>query len=63
VGLQLKAGKILEGPAGDIPGRKMVWGYNMSRNLYCLGRYEKADKLLSEFLADAERMESWYLQV
>jgi tetratricopeptide (TPR) repeat protein len=61
--LQFKAGKIFEGPAGEIPGRKLVWGNNTSRNSYCLGRYEEADKLLSESLADAERMESWYLQV
>jgi tetratricopeptide (TPR) repeat protein len=60
---QLKAGEILDGPAGEIPGRKLVWGYNTSRNLYCLGRYEEANRLLSESLADAERMESWYLQV
>ena len=60
---QLKAGEILDGPAGEIPGRKLVWGYNVSRNLYCLGRYEEADKVLSESLAEAERMESWYLQV
>jgi tetratricopeptide (TPR) repeat protein len=60
---QLKAGEILDGPAGKVPGRKLVWGYNASRNLYCLGRYEEADKILSESLADAETMESWYLLV
>lgn len=61
--LQMKAGEILDGPAGEIPGRKLVWGYNISRNLYCLGRYEEADNLQDKSLADAESMKSWYLQV
>jgi hypothetical protein len=60
---KFKAGEILECPAGKIPGRKLVWGYNVSRKLYCLGRYEEADKILGESLADAETVKSWYLQV
>lgn len=61
--LLLKAGKVLEGPAGDIPTRRLIWGYNTSRNYYCMGKFEAAEKLLSEALADAERSKSWYMQV
>lgn len=61
--LLLKAGKILEGPAGRIPTRQLVWGYNTSRNYYCMGQYQEAEKLLSESLAEADGLESWYLQV
>ncbi|KAK7990146.1 hypothetical protein PG989_010461 [Apiospora arundinis] len=60
--LLLKAGKILEGPAGKIPTRKLVWGYNTSRNYYCMERYQDAEVLLTEALSDAERLKSWYLQ-
>ncbi|KAF2969313.1 hypothetical protein GQX73_g4250 [Xylaria multiplex] len=55
--LLLKAGRILEGPAGDIPTRKLVWRYNTSRNYYCMGRYDEAEKLLSAAL---EKANSWY---
>ncbi|KAH8803590.1 hypothetical protein F5884DRAFT_510069 [Xylogone sp. PMI_703] len=58
-----KAGKILDGPAGDIPTRKLVWSYNTSRNYYCMKRYEEAESLLIVALADAERIQSWYLQI
>jgi len=61
--LLLKAGKILDGPAGEIPTRRLIWGYNTSRNYYCMGRFEDAEKLLSEALADAESQEGWYMQV
>lgn len=59
----LKAGKILEGPAGKIPTRKMVWSFNTSRNYYCMGRYEEAENLLSKALADAQTLQSWYQQL
>lgn len=61
--LLLKAGKVLEGPAGEIPTRKLIWGYNTSRNYYCMGRFEEAENLLKESLADANRHEGWYMQV
>lgn len=61
--LLLKAGKILEGPAGEIPTRRLIWGYNTSRNYYCLGRFAEAETLLSEALADAERLRGWYMLV
>ncbi|KAK2596203.1 hypothetical protein QQS21_006351 [Conoideocrella luteorostrata] len=63
IDLLLKAGKILEGPAGEIPTRKLVWGYNTSRNYYCMGHYDKAEHLLNESLEDAYRLQSWYMQV
>ncbi|KAI0115622.1 hypothetical protein GGR51DRAFT_503594 [Nemania sp. FL0031] len=55
--LLLKAGKVLEGPAGEVPTRKLVWRYNTSRNYYCMGRYEEAEELLS---AAVEEAEGWY---
>jgi hypothetical protein len=58
-----KAGKVLDGPAGDIPTRRMVWGFNTSPDYYCMGRYEEAESLLTEALAYAERNQSWYMQV
>ncbi|KAL8658195.1 MAG: hypothetical protein Q9226_001193 [Calogaya cf. arnoldii] len=61
--LLLKAGKVLEGPAGETPSRKMVWRYNTSRNYYCMGRFVEAEGLLSLALAEAERFDSWYQQV
>ncbi|KAL3463577.1 hypothetical protein BJX64DRAFT_256963 [Aspergillus heterothallicus] len=61
--LLLEAGKVLKGPAGDIPTRRLIWGYNTSRNYYCMGNFDQAEKLLSEALADAERSKSWYMQV
>ena len=61
--LLLKAGKVLDGPAGEIPTRRLIWGYNISRNYYCLNRFEEAEKILGESLAEAERLDSWYLQV
>lgn len=62
LGWLLKAGKILEGPAGEIPTRKLIWGYNTSRNYYCMGRYEEAGELLQQSLEDADRLEGWYMQ-
>ncbi|KAI1410375.1 hypothetical protein F5Y13DRAFT_192236 [Hypoxylon sp. FL1857] len=64
-GLQwlLKAHRVYEGPAGDIPSRKLVWGYNLSRNYYCMGKYEDARKRLDEALGIADRLQSWYMQV
>ncbi|KAF4458057.1 NB-ARC and TPR domain protein [Fusarium austroafricanum] len=61
--LLLKAGKILEGPAGGIPTRRLVWGYNTSRNYYCMGLYHEAEVLLDAALKDAESLQSWYMQV
>ena len=58
-----QAGKILEGPAGEAPSRKMVWRYNTSRNYYCMGSFEEAEELLDLALAEAEKIESWYQQV
>ncbi|KAI0139030.1 hypothetical protein F4776DRAFT_47404 [Hypoxylon sp. NC0597] len=64
-GLQwfMKARKVYEGPAGEIPSRKLVWGYNVSRNYYCMGKYEEARKRLDEALGIADRLQSWYMQV
>lgn len=61
--LLLKAGKILEGPAGDVPTRRLIWGFNTSRNYYCMGNFDEAEKLLSEALTDAETSQGWYMQV
>lgn len=61
--LLLKAGKVLEGPAGEIPTRKLIWGYNTSRNYYCMEKYAEAEMLLTAALEDAERLQSWYMQV
>jgi tetratricopeptide (TPR) repeat protein len=61
--LLLKAGTVLDGPAGEIPTRRLIWGYNISRNYYCLSRFKEAEEILSQSLAEAERLESWYLQV
>jgi tetratricopeptide (TPR) repeat protein len=61
--LLLKAGKVLDGPAGEIPTRRLIWGYNTSRNYYCMGNFEQAERSLKASLDDAERLESWYLQV
>lgn len=58
--LLLKAGKVLQGPAGEIPTRKMVWSFNTSRNYYCMGRFEEAEALLSEALAAADKLGGWY---
>ncbi|KAI1127032.1 hypothetical protein F5Y10DRAFT_266482 [Nemania abortiva] len=52
-----KAGKILEGPAGDAPTRKQVWRYNISRNYYCMGKYDEAEQML---IAAMEEAEGWY---
>lgn len=60
--LLLKAGGVLEGPAGEIPTRKLVWGYNTARNYYCMGRYDEAEVLLTAALDNAEKLQSWYLQ-
>ncbi|KAM5361674.1 hypothetical protein ACJZ2D_012951 [Fusarium nematophilum] len=62
-GLLLKAGEVLEGPAGDVSTRKLIWGYNTSQNYYCLGQYDKAELILTEALVDADRLQSWYMQV
>ena len=64
-GLQLilKAGKILQGPAGDAPTRKMVWRYNTSRNYYCMEKYAEAEELLTAAVAEADSRQSWYNQV
>jgi hypothetical protein len=37
----------------------LIWGYNTSRNYYCMGKFDKAEELLSKSLADAESKESW----
>ncbi|KAK1455472.1 hypothetical protein CMEL01_04232 [Colletotrichum melonis] len=58
--LLLKGRKILEGPAGKIPTRMMVWSFNTSRNYYCMGRFEEAEDLLSKALAAAEELGGWY---
>ncbi|KAK1830086.1 hypothetical protein QBC39DRAFT_426826 [Podospora conica] len=58
--LLLQAGEILKGPAGQIPTRNMVWSFNISRNYYCMGRYEEAENLLSNALAAAEELGGWY---
>ena len=59
----LKAGKILEGPAGEAPSRLMVWRYNTSQIYYCMGRFEEAEELLGLALEEADRTEDWYQQV
>ena len=59
----LKAGKVLEGPAGKTPSKKRVWRYNTSRNYYCMGQFEEAEELLRLALVEADRTESWYQQV
>lgn len=61
--LLLKAGKILDGPAGELPTRRMVWGYNISRNYYCMGRFDEAEEILGKALGEAKSLESWYMQV
>ncbi|KAK6213364.1 putative pfs domain-containing protein [Colletotrichum tabaci] len=58
--LLLKAGKVLEGPSGKIPTRKMVWSFNTSRNYYCMGRFDEAESLLRQALAAAEKLGGWY---
>lgn len=58
--LLLQAGRILEGPAGQIPTRKMVWSFNASRNYYCMGRFDEAENLLGKALAAAEELGGWY---
>ncbi|KAI1097942.1 hypothetical protein F4804DRAFT_143064 [Jackrogersella minutella] len=59
----LKAREVYEGPAGEIPSRKLVWGYNIARNYYCMGRYDKAEIRLIEALEIADKLQSWYMQV
>ncbi|KAI1654754.1 hypothetical protein F4813DRAFT_194925 [Daldinia decipiens] len=59
----LKAGKIYEGPNEENPSRKLVWCYNISRNYYCMGRYEEAGNILRHALEVANRLQSWYMQV
>ncbi|KAF2753267.1 hypothetical protein EJ05DRAFT_504920 [Pseudovirgaria hyperparasitica] len=59
----LKAGEVLDGPAGKIPTRRMVWGYNIACNYYCMGRFEEAERHLANALADADRLGSWYMHV
>ena len=44
--LLLRVSELLDGPAGEIPTRRLVWEYNMSRNYYCLNRFEEAEKIL-----------------
>lgn len=53
-----KGGEILKGPAP----RKIAWGYNTSRNLYCMGRFEDAEKLLREAFDLAKATQGWYNQ-
>ncbi|KAJ8124006.1 hypothetical protein ONZ43_g173 [Nemania bipapillata] len=55
-----KAEEILDGPAGDIPTRKMVWRFNTSRNYYCMGKFQEAEALLSKALEQAEALGGWY---
>ncbi|KAI0377693.1 hypothetical protein F5Y04DRAFT_263483 [Hypomontagnella monticulosa] len=59
----LKAEKVYEGPAGRVLSRKLVWGYNIARNYYCMGRYEEAEQVLGKALEIADRLKSWYMQV
>ncbi len=61
--LVLKAGKILAGPAAEISGPKIFVGFNISRNYYCLGKFQEAEEALSVSLADADGRESWWMQV
>lgn len=61
--LMMDARKILDGPAGDAPTRMMVWRYNTSRNLYCMGRFAEAEELLVPAVAEADGRQSWYNQV
>lgn len=55
-----KAGLVLDGPAGDVPGRRKVWRFNAARNTYCLQRYEAAEQLLVPAVNEAVRDGSWY---
>ncbi|KAI0104454.1 hypothetical protein F4814DRAFT_430828 [Daldinia grandis] len=59
----LKAGKIYDGSDGENPSRKLVWCYNISRNYYCMGKYEEAENILNDALGTANRLQSWYMQV
>lgn len=59
----LKAGKIYKGSDGENPSRKLVWCYNISRNYYCMGRYEEAENVVNHALEVANRLQSWYMQV
>ncbi|KAK0631075.1 hypothetical protein B0T17DRAFT_239362 [Bombardia bombarda] len=56
----LKAKEVLEGPAGEIPTRTMVWSFNTSRNYYCMGKFDEAESLLAKALAAAEELGGWY---
>lgn len=58
--LLLKAGNILDGPAGEIPTRRLVWRFNTCRNYYCLNRFDEAEDLLRKAVDEAEQMQSWY---
>lgn len=59
----LKGGEILKGPAGDATARKIAWGYNTSRNYYCMGRFEEAEELLMTAFNLAKATQGWYNQV
>ncbi|KAI0857704.1 hypothetical protein F4860DRAFT_505886 [Xylaria cubensis] len=59
----LKGGEILKGPAGDAAVRKIAWGYNTSRNYYCMGKFEEAEKLLTAAFDLAKVTQGWYNQV
>ncbi|KAI1458139.1 hypothetical protein F4805DRAFT_474585 [Annulohypoxylon moriforme] len=58
-----KAQKVYEGPAGENLPKRIVWGYNISRNYYCMGRYSEAENRLAEALEIADGLQSWYMQV
>lgn len=61
--LLLSAGEILQGPAGSVPGRDMIWRFNTARNHYVLGRYDEAEKLLLPAVEEADRVGDWYCSV
>ncbi|KAI1087828.1 hypothetical protein F5B19DRAFT_46663 [Rostrohypoxylon terebratum] len=58
-----KAQRIYEGPAGKNLPKRIVWGYNISRNYYCMGKYAEAEGQLGEALKIADGLQSWYMQV
>lgn len=58
-----KAQSVYEGPAGKNLAKRIVWGYNISRNYYCMGKYAEAESELGEALKIANGLQSWYMQV
>ncbi|KAI0888151.1 uncharacterized protein GGS22DRAFT_185531 [Annulohypoxylon maeteangense] len=53
-----KAHKVYEGPAGKNLPKRIVWGYNISRNYYCMGRYAESESCLTKALEIANGLQS-----